>query len=101
MSKNPVTYVKNDGPAYIGGVLYKAGEPFVTADTPPDGAEKISVAEKAAIDAADPLTHDDVAMETLSVSELRAVAATKKVDFEGLNKKELLAAIKAADEPAL
>lgn len=101
MAKNPIAYVKHDGPVYVGSKFYEAGKPFVTDAEPGDGWEKLDKDEKAAMDASDPTQHLDVPLETMSVAALQALAATKKVNPDGLNKKDLITAIKAADEPAL
>jgi len=101
MAKNPVTYVKHSGPVYTGNKMYLAGEPFTTDAEKGEGWERISPVEKAAADASNPLTHDDPNYDAMSLPGLQAVAATKKVAFDGLSKKDLITAIKAADEPRL
>lgn len=97
---NPKKY-KAPHPVYTGGRLYNPGEIFVTAEEPGREWEEVSTAEKRAQDASDPLMQGDPPLESLSLEALKAVAVTKRVNPEGLNKKDLLAAIKAADEPAL
>jgi hypothetical protein len=100
MSKNPVTYTSPET-VYQGGKLIPPGEPFSTVDEPNDNWEKVSKVEVAAAVASDKTVHPDVNFDAMGVAELRAVAADKKVPFDGLSKKDLITAIKAADEPAL
>lgn len=100
MAKNPITYVKKSGPVYVDSVFYKAGEPFTTSQPEGEGWERVSPVEVAAAEAQNPVPAD-VPLETLDLSALRAFAATKHVNSDGLNKKDLIAAIKAANEPAL
>lgn len=99
MSKNPIAYTAPHA-VYQGGKLYAPGEPFVTDDTPGEKWEKVGKAEKAAADGAhyDP---GDPPLESLGLEALKAVAITKKVNPDGLDKKGLIAAIKAANEPKL
>jgi len=97
----PTSWVKNDGPVYVGQKLYEAGQVFVTDADPGDGWEKVDLATKAASDAADPTQHLDVPLEGLPIAALKAVAIMHKVNPTGLDKEALIAAIKAADEPAL
>lgn len=99
--KQPTSYVKHDGQAYVGSKLYEAGQVFVTDETPGDGWEKVDLKTKAAADAADPTQHLDVPLEGLPIAALKAVAIMHKVNPTGLDKDALIAAIKAADEPAL
>lgn len=99
MSKKPKTYTSTM-PAYVDGKYYQPGEPFVTDAPKGKDWSEISKVEKAAADAAqdDP---GDPPLEKLSLEALKAVAVTKKVNPEGLNKGELITAIKAANEPKL
>lgn len=87
-------------PAYIDGKYFKPGEPFVTDAPKLPEWTAISKAEKAATDAAQDLPGDPP-LESLSLDALKAVAVTKHVNPEGLNKKDLISAIKAANEPKL
>ena len=86
---------------YTGGKLYRAGEVFVTDAPRGDEWKSVSETDKAAFDAASPLSHPDATFDDLTLSELRAVAATKNIPTAGVSKKALLAALKAVDEPAL
>lgn len=99
MAKNPVAY-KAPHPVYVDGQYFKPGEPFVTASDPGEKWEKIDKAELAATEAAETIPGDPP-LESLGLEALRAVAVTKHVDPIGLSKKDLLAAIKAANEPHL
>jgi len=100
MAKQPNTYTAPHA-VYTGSRLYNPGEPFVTADKPGEKWETIDKGEKAAIDASQPGHPDDVPLEGMTVAALQAVAATKNVDPTGLNKADLITAIKAANEPTL
>ena len=85
---------------YVDKRLYKAGEVFVTDAPKGDKWETVTKAERAAIDASEPLAGDPP-LEGLSKSALEAIAVERRVDPTGLDKKALIAAIKAADEPKL
>jgi hypothetical protein len=98
-TKNPVAYTAPH-PVYVDGVYAKPGEVFVTADTPGDQWEKVTTAEKAAIEASAPLAGDPP-IEGLSQPALEALAVTKHVNPTGLKGEKLKTAIKAADEPRL
>lgn len=96
---NPKAYTAPHA-VYVEGKLYKPGEVFVTDDTPGKDWERVTTAEKAAIEASEPLAGDPP-LESLSKAALEAIAIERRVDPTGLNKQQLLAAIKAADEPRL
>lgn len=100
MAKQPKTYTAPH-PVYTGGVYYKPGQPFTTAEDAGEKWESIDGGEKAAIEASDKSVHNDVNLDDMDLPALRAFAATKKVASMGLGKKDLITAIKAADEPAL
>lgn len=100
MAKQPKSYTA-DHPVYVNGKYHLAGEVFVTDADKEDTWDHVDKGEKAAIEASDPIQHDDPNIEALGIAELRTLAVTKKVAFEGLSKKELVTAIKAADEPRL
>lgn len=99
MSKKLTTYTSTQ-PAYIDGKYFKPGEPFVTDAPKLPEWKAIDKGEKAAIDAAQDIPGDPP-LESLGIEALRAVAVTEKVNPEGLSKKDLIAAIKAANEPKL
>lgn len=84
----------------VEGEYVKAGDVIVTAGPKGEGWETISQAEKAGIEAAQNIPGDPP-LESLSLEALRAVAVTENVNPTGLSKKELIAAIKAANEPRL
>lgn len=98
MAKQPKTYTAPH-PVYTGGKLYAANEPFVTDQPAGDEWKTVGEQEKAAFDAANYQTSDSN-FDDLTLSELRAVAAIKGVTVIG-NRKTVLAAVKAAFEPAL
>jgi len=79
----------------------KAGEVFVTDAPKGEKWEEKTTAEVHAIDASTDKVPGDPPLESLSVDALKAVAVTKHVNPEGMNKKELITAIKAASEPRL
>lgn len=87
-------------PTTAGGVYTKPGDVFVTDAPKARHWSEVSKAEKAAIEAAEPIPGDPP-LESLDLSALKAVAVTKKVNPDGLDKKGLIAAIKAAHEPKL
>lgn len=90
---------------YIDGIYRDANTPFTTAAEPNDNWELVKPVEKAAMEAADKTIHVQPALEDLDIEALRALAATKDVQStvagKALSKKDLITAIKAADEPAL
>ncbi len=102
MSKadNPKTY-KAPHDVFVDGQYVKAGVPFTTTAEKGEKWEDISKAEKAAAEAAQPGAPMDPPLENLDLPALRAVAFDKNVNSEGLGKKDLIAAIKAANEPRL
>lgn len=100
MTKNPKTYTAPHA-AFVDGHLFKAGEPFTTAAEKGEKWDEINKKEKAAIEASQPGAPADPPLETLDLSALKAVAVTKHVNPQGLDKKALIDAIKAADEPRL
>lgn len=104
MSKNPVTYTSPE-PVYVDGIYKNAGDPFTTTADPNDNWEKAKPVEKAAAQAADKTLDVQPSLEDFDIEALRALAATKqvmvKVDGKFLSKRDLIAAIKAADEPTL
>lgn len=87
------------------GVYHNPGTPFTTDAKPNDNWEKVTGGEKAALEASSKVIDVQPALEDLDLSALRALAATKNVavtvDGKDLSKKDLITAIKAADEPAL
>jgi hypothetical protein len=104
MAKQPTTY-KSPEPVYVDGIYHNANTPFTTAAEPNDNWEKLSGGEKAAMEASDKTLDVQPPLEELGIEALRALAATKNVpatvDGKPLSKKDLITAIKAADEPAL
>lgn len=99
MAKQPKTY-RAPHPVYVDRQYHKANRTFTTAAEKGEGWEEVSVAEKAASDAQDPIP-GDVPLESLNLSSLRALAAERHVDSTGLSKPDLIDAIKAANEPKL
>lgn len=98
-TKNPVAYTAPHA-VYVDGVYTKPGEVFVTAAEPGEKWEKVTTAEKAAIEASQPYSGDPP-IEGLSQPALEAVAVSKGVNPTGVKGKKLVDAIKAADEPRL
>lgn len=96
----PKAYISTSD-TYVGGRYFKAGEPFVTDEPKGNDWEAVDDAAKAAAEAAQPLGAGDPPLESMDLSALKAFAATKNVRADGLNKDELLAAIRAANEPKL
>lgn len=88
-------------PVYTGGRYYKPGEAFVTDAKKGEDWTAIDEADKAAIDASQPLGAGDPSLEALDLKALQAIAAEKKVNADGLSRADLITAIKAANEPRL
>lgn len=88
-------------PVYTGGRYYKPGEAFVTDAKKGEDWTAIDEAEKAAIDASQPFGAGDPSLEAMELASLKALAAEKKVNVAGLDRDELITAIKAANEPRL
>ena len=96
---NPKPYTST-GPVYTGDVYYRPGEVFVTDVDPDPEWECLDLAEKAAIEAADPLRHADVNLDELDASALKAYAASLAVDLTGVKGVEgIKTAIRAANDP--
>lgn len=81
-------------------------EVFTTADfgsAEPKWAEVISDKEAAKLDAiavaADPRVDADPDYDKLTVAQLQSIAATKKIPFDGLSKKDLVTALHAEHAP--
>jgi hypothetical protein len=92
-------------PVYVDGIYHNANTPFTTAADANENWERITAGEKAALQASDKTLDVHPALEDLGLDALRGLAATKNVpvtvDGKSLSKKDLIAAINAADEPAL
>lgn len=91
---------------YTGGVLVKAGNPFVTDAEPGADWEEVTPKAAAAIEAATDKVPDDAQLDAASASALEAYALVKHVPILGadgkkLGKPDLLVAIKAGNEPKL
>src|SRR6478736_5467505 len=82
---------------YTAGIYTRAGEVFVT--DAPKGKEwdEKTPAEAHIIEASTESLPGDPPLEELGVEALKAVGVTKHVNVTGLNKKQLIDAIKAAD----
>lgn len=100
MAKNPKSYVA-DRDVYVDHKYYKVGEPFVTTAPKGDGWEEKTPEEVHIIEASVNQFPADPPLEGLGLEALRAVAVTKNVNTTDLSKKQLIDAIKAADEPRL
>lgn len=86
---------------YVDGVLYKAGETFVTAQPKGETWEPIGAVEKAAADAGKEIK-DDVDYSKLSTTELKATAAALGLNVPaGASKQDVLDIIAARDIPQL
>lgn len=96
-AKNPKSYIA-PADVYTAGVYTKAGEVFVTDAPKGEGWIEKTPAEAHVIEASDPQPKDPP-LESLSLEALKAVAVTKNVNVTGLNKKQLIDAIKAANDP--
>lgn len=94
----PKTYkAKADG--FDGKRYITAGETFTTTIAKGSWMEEVGKEDKAAEAAeiaADPMGRADPDYDKLSLDALRAIAAEKGVPFDGLTKKELAAAVRAA-----
>ena len=85
---------------YVDGVLYKEGETFATAQEKGDFWEPIDPVQKAAAEAANPQRHDDVNLDNLDVSGLKAYAASLGVDVgQAKTKADIITVIRAVDDP--
>lgn len=88
---------------YVDSRYYKAGELITTSQAKGDGWVEHKPAEVAAIEASTNLIPDDAQFDEASVEALQAYALVKHVPIVGIAKdrKALITAIKAANEPAL
>ena len=100
MTKNPKAYTSTED-VQTANAYHKAGDVFVTDAEPNDNWTEVKVKDAHAIQASTEKVPADVPLENQSLEALRAMALTKKVDPAGMSKKELIVAIKAANEPAL
>ena len=101
-SVNPVAYT-TDHDVYVDGLYVKAGFVFVTNAAPEDSWVKRDPDEVSAIQASTIEVPPDVDISKFDLSALLALAAEKHVVTSGIekDKKALITAIKAAQEPAL
>lgn len=100
MAKQPTTYTAPHE-VYTGGKLYKPGEPFTTSEPKGNEWEPTDPVEAAAAIAADPLRHDDVNLDAMDISALKGYAASLNVNLgEAKSKADIIAVIKAANDPA-
>ena len=98
--KNPKAYTATHD-VYVSHTYFKAGEPFVTDADKEDTWTELSP-EEASIDKGSlEKVPGDVPLEGMSTAALQALAATKNVNSTGMSKKQLIDAVKAANEPAL
>jgi hypothetical protein len=97
MSAQPKTYTAPHA-VYVDNRLYAAGEPFTTASVKGDKWEAVDAGEKAAAEAASKIITVQPSLEDMDITVLRALATEKSVNSSGLSKKDLITAIKAADE---
>jgi len=99
MAKQPKTYTAPH-PVYVDRQYFKANRPFSTTAEKGENWEELSKVEQRVADAQQDIP-GDVPLETLDLAGLRAVAVEKRVNPEGLSKKDLITAIKAASESKL
>ena len=99
MAKQPKTYTAPHA-VYTGGKLYNPGERFTTYDRPGKQWDDLSSGRKAMADPAKPGVRPDADHEGMTLAALQTVAVSKRVNPKGLSKAEVIAAIKAANEPA-
>ena len=92
----------SDKEAYVGGVYYKPGVPFVTDAEPGDGWEKVTPKAAAIMETSQDAVPDDADLEALPATALKAVAFMRRVtgiaDLDGDGLKD---AIRASYEPKL
>lgn len=96
----PVAYTATEG-VYVNGSLFKAEEVFVTGLPKGKTWNEVDPQKRAAADAGKAVP-DDVNLDVLDVSALKAYAASKGVNIgDAKSKADLISIIKAAREPAL
>lgn len=98
--RNPKAYTAPED-VHTAGAYHKAGDVFVTDAEPNDNWTEVKPADAHAMQASTEKVPADVPLENQSLDALRALALTLKVDPTGMSKRELVAAIKAANEPSL
>lgn len=98
--KNPKAYTAPHD-VFVEGQYFKAGEVFVTDDPTGDNWEEHTPEEAHAIMASTDKIASDVPLEDMDLAALQGFAATKGVNSTGMSKKQLITAIKAANEPRL
>lgn len=97
-TKNPKAYTAAF-PVYLDNVYTKPGDVFVTAADKEDGWEEHTPAEAHIIDAATRQFPADPPLEDLDQTALKAMAVTKNINTIDMNKKQLIDAIKAWNDP--
>ena len=100
---SPVRAYTSTKDVYVDQRYYKAGEVFVTNAKPADHWDKVTPKEVAAIEGSTDLIPDDAQFDEASTEALQAYALIKRVPIVGIAKdrKALITAIKAANEPKL
>lgn len=86
---------------FTAGVYTKAGDVFVTDEPKGEHWDEKTPAEAHIIQASTEEIPGDAPLEGLGIEALKAVAVTKHINVTDMSKKQLIDAIKAADEPAL
>lgn len=101
-STKPKTYTSTTA-TYVGGELVPAGKVFSTTDPKGSDWSEVTDKEAAAIEASTNLVPDDAQFDEAGIEALQAYALMKNVPIIGIakNRKALISAIKAANEPAL
>lgn len=91
----------SDRDVYVDNLYTKAGEVFTTNAIPAEHWTERKPAEVAAIEGSTNLVPNDANLEEASAAALEAVAIMHKVSIVGIagNKKALISAIKAANDP--
>lgn len=100
-AKQPKAYVSTSD-VYTAGIYTKAGEPFVTDAPKGEGWDEKTPEEVHAIEGSlNKIPGDPPITEKLGLDTLRAIAVVKNINVDGLSAKQLVDAIKAANEPTL
>jgi hypothetical protein len=95
----PKTY-KAPHDVYVDGVYVRANTPFTTSSPKGKEWERVGPVEKAAAQAADPLTHDDANLDDVKDPKiLTAVALARNIPIgEAKTADDIRSVIKAADQ---
>jgi hypothetical protein len=97
---SPKAYI-SETDVYTAGKFTKAGDVFVTEADANDDWTEVDPATRNIIDASTQKVPADVPLDQMSDEALQGMAASKHVNTDGMDREQLITAIKAVNEPHL